>query len=90
MEEGETLQECLKRELQEELRIDAEIGEYLCTSTFYNKETLYDMCVFKVPSFQGEIVLNEHSAIVWLNPPELSNYNYPEPDLPVVELLQKI
>ncbi len=34
LEEGETLEECLKRELYEELGIHAEIGDYFCTSTF--------------------------------------------------------
>ncbi|MCL4361820.1 (deoxy)nucleoside triphosphate pyrophosphohydrolase [Candidatus Dependentiae bacterium] len=89
VEAGETLQECLKRELFEELGIHAEVGEYFCTSTFYHKDVLFDMCVFKVPSFKGEIKLNEHSAIAWVTISELANYDYPEPDLPIIELLQR-
>ncbi|MDR3550822.1 MAG: (deoxy)nucleoside triphosphate pyrophosphohydrolase [Candidatus Babeliales bacterium] len=89
VEAGETLQECLKRELHEELSIQAHIGQYLCTSSFYHKDILFDMCVFRVPSFQGQITLNEHSAIAWVTPSELSNYEFPEPDLPIIELLQK-
>lgn len=89
VETGETLHECLKRELFEELGIQAEVGEYFCTSTFYHKDVLFDMCVFKVTSFKGELTLNEHSAIAWVTPSELSNYDMPEPDLPIVELLQK-
>ncbi len=89
VEAGETLQECLKRELYEELSIHAEIGEQLCTSSFYLNNTEYDMCVFMIRSFQGEIKLNEHSACAWVTPAELSNFTYPQPDLPVVELLQK-
>ncbi len=88
VEEGETLQECLRRELFEELSIEAEIGEYLCTSSFVHKDTVYDMNVFKVPFFKGELKLNEHSAIAWVTPSELNNYSYPTPDLPIVELLQ--
>jgi len=101
VEAGETLQECLKRELYEELSIHAEIGEHFCTSSFqlmdltslrsahHERPQEYDMCVFKVPSFQGEIKLNEHSAIAWVTVTELSNYTYPDPDLPIIELLQK-
>jgi mutator protein MutT len=100
VEAGETLQECLKRELREELDINAEIGEYLCTSSFYlmdsttlrfahHERVSYEMHVFMVRSFQGEIKLNEHSACAWVTPEELSNYTYPDPDLPIVELLQK-
>ena len=89
MEGNETLEECLKRELFEELSIQAEVGEYFCTSTFHHKGAVYDMCVFKVPAFEGKIKLNEHSAIAWVTPDELSNYTFPEPDLPIVKFLQK-
>jgi len=89
LEAGETLHECLKRELFEELGIQVEVGEYFCTSTFYHKDSLFDMCVFRVTSFKGELTLNEHSAIAWVVPSELSNYDMPDPDRPIVELLQK-
>lgn len=89
LEAGETLHDCLKRELFEELNICPEIGEYFCTSTFYHKDSLYDMCVFKVPSYSGELKLNEHSAIAWVTHEELSQYDMPDPDIPIVKLLQK-
>ena len=89
VEADETLQECLIRELHEELNIHAQISEFLCTSTFVHKNSVYDMCVFKVYLYEGEIKLTEHSAIAWVTAAELSNYTYPEPDLPIIELLQK-
>jgi 8-oxo-dGTP diphosphatase len=89
VEGDETLQECLIRELHEELDIHAQVGEYFCTSTFTHKDFVYDMCVFKVYSYEGEIKLIEHSAIAWVTAAELSNYSYPNPDLPIIELLQK-
>jgi 8-oxo-dGTP diphosphatase len=89
VEAGKTLQECLKRELFEELNIDVEVGEYVCTSTFSHKGVLYDMCAYKVPSYQGEIALNEHAAMAWVSPDELSNYDMAAPDVPIVKLLQK-
>lgn len=88
VEGNETLQECLKRELLEELSIKVEVGEYFCTSTFQHKDSIYDMCVFKVHSFEGEIKLNEHLAIAWVTPEEMSNYVFPEADVPIVKLLQ--
>lgn len=88
VEKNETLQECLKRELFEELSTHVEVGESFCTSTFEYKGAVYDMCVFKVFSFEGEIKLNEHSAIAWVTPAELNNYIFPDPDLPIVKKLQ--
>ena len=89
VEGQETLKECLKRELFEELSIQVEVGDYFCTSTFNHKDAVYDMCVFKVSSFKGEIKLNEHSAIAWVTIDELNHYVFPDPDMSVVELLQK-
>ena len=89
VEGDETLQECLQRELHEELGIRAQIGQYFCTSTFIHKDTEYDMCVFKVHDYEGKITLHEHLAIAWVTTHELSNYVYPAPDLPIVALLQK-
>ena len=86
VEEGETLQECLQRELQEELGIHAEVGEYFCSATVRQPN---DMSVFKIISYTGQITLNDHSAIAWVTPQELSNYEMPEPDAPIVELLQR-
>jgi mutator protein MutT len=89
VEGDETLEECLKRELYEELDIHAQIGEYFCTSTFIHKDSVYDMCVFKVHFYEGEIILHEHSAIAWVSVAQLSDYSYPAPDLPIIALLQK-
>lgn len=89
VEGDETLQECLKRELYEELDIHAKIGTYFCTSVFVYKNIEYEMCVFKVHSYEREIKLNEHSASAWVLPEQLSDYSYPDPDLPIIALLQK-
>ncbi len=89
VEVDETLQECLRRELFEELDIHVQVGEYFCTSTFFHKDSVYDMCVFKVYSYEREIKLQEHLAIAWVTPEQFSDYAYPAPDLPIIELLQK-
>ena len=34
LEEGETHEQCLKRELQEELAITTEVGDFLCSSEY--------------------------------------------------------
>jgi mutator protein MutT len=88
LEPEETLQECLKRELFEELGIHAEVGEHFCSVSFMLKETLWEMCTFKVTSFEGEITLNEHSDMAWVTVEEMANYDFPDPDVPIIKLLQ--
>lgn len=87
LEEGETFEQCLKRELLEELSIVAEVGSYLCTSPFYHKNTFMEMIVFHVTSFTGNIQVNEHQTIKWVLPKELSHFAFPEPDLLIIKIL---
>lgn len=85
IEEGESEQECLQRELSEELGITAEIGEYLCTSFFeYNNQPM-EMLAFYVYSFSGEFTLYEHKQIKWVKKEELTSYDFPDPDKTIIK-----
>lgn len=87
LEEGETFEQCLKRELFEELSIIVEVGLYLCTSPFYHKNTFMEMIVFNVTSFTGDPQANEHQTIQWVFPKELNHFAFPEPDLLIIKIL---
>ena len=86
IELGETPEECLRRELIEELDIRVNIGRYLPRHTHYYPTftvTLYPF-ICKVES--GNIALHEHAAIVWLPPKRLRELDWAEADLPVIEV----
>ena len=70
-EPGETLPDCLRRELKEELNINAVIGEPFMVSTFE-----YDFAV-----------INAHEKTAWVLPCELKNYTFAPADVPVIEKL---
>lgn len=89
LEAGETLQECLAREMNEEFGISVTVGDYACSSNFSLRGQPAEMCMFWVHEFTGEIELREHSAGAWVTAAELSNYQFPDPDLPVVAFLQQ-
>lgn len=88
VESGESLQECLKREMREEFGIEVQVGDYFCTSSFAHKDVNYDMNMFFVHGFTGQIVLHEHLAVAWVTVAELENYPMPAPDLPVLAQLK--
>ncbi len=81
---GETLEECLKRELSEELTIQVEITGKLPESVYSYPTfniTLYPfLCAIK----SGEIVLKEHAEYVWLLPQHLMTIDWAEADVAVV------
>lgn len=85
VEEGETFQECLKRELFEEFGIVAQIGVYMCSSFFVHKNNPMEMLAFRILSYEGDFELREHQQIAWVLPHEFKNYDFPEPDLPIIE-----
>ena len=89
VEPGETLEEALKRELYEELEIVAEVGSFLCTSSFVYKDRNMEMNVFSVTSFTGELRCHVHQDIRWVKREELRDYSFTQPDYPIIELLTK-
>lgn len=87
MENGEIEQECLARELSEELGIQAEIGNYFCSSFFEHRGSEWEMRAYFVSSFSSEIQLHEHQDMRWIDIKDLPQYEMPDPDKPIVEKL---
>lgn len=88
IEEGETPEECLKREIFEELDIQIEV-----LSKFGESILKYDMGTIKLIAFNckwvsGEIALNVHSQIKWVSRAEFDQYDFAPADIPFVESLK--
>lgn len=85
VETGETLEECLIREIKEELdlliQIEKSFGEYVYN---YPKQsiTLYP---FVCSIVSGEIALAEHKAFQWCSLNQLSELDLAEADIKIVE-----
>jgi 8-oxo-dGTP diphosphatase len=71
IDEGESPQECLKRELHEELGIETSVGQPLTASTHHYPSFAVTLYPFICEIVSGEIALHEHSAMVWLPVEEL-------------------
>jgi 8-oxo-dGTP diphosphatase len=87
IEDGETPEECLKRELHEELGIDAEVGTFLCSTKYTYDHISIELLAYNINHFSGDIVLNDHEEIEWVTPSELHNYDFPEADNPIIDRL---
>lgn len=87
IEEGETLEETLTRELHEELEIDVEIGKF-----FYQVEHDYpdfhlSMAVFDCKLISKEMKMNVHKGIKWLSPEQMMKLDWAAADIPVAKLV---
>ena len=88
IEEGETPEEALKREIREELSAEISVDEFLCTVEHdYPKFHLTMHCY--LCSLAGEALhLNEHEAAKWLLMDELDSVKWLPADIQVVESLK--
>ena len=89
MEEGETPEEALKREIQEELSTEIKVDEFLCTVDYdYPKFHLTMHCF--LCSLQTEALhLNEHEAAKWLTMHELDDVKWLPADRLVIDRIKE-
>lgn len=89
MEPGETPQQALARELKEELAIDANVGDFLCTVDYDYPTFHLTMHCFYCSVIGGELTLLEHEAAKWLKTTELHSVNWLPADIEVVAALER-
>ena len=89
MEDGETQEEALKREIREELSAEISVDELLCTVEYdYPKFHLTLHC-YLCSLMTEALHLNEHEAAKWLTKDELDNVKWLPADLEVVEKIKE-
>lgn len=89
MEPGETPPQALARELKEELVIDVNVGEFLCTVEHdYPAFHLTMHCFYCTIAGGKAPMLLEHEAARWLAPSELDTVSWLPADVKVVEALK--
>jgi 8-oxo-dGTP diphosphatase len=85
IEAGETPEECLHRELREEMEVAVVIGQALVTQTHHYPEFSVTLYPFVCQLVTAEIVLREHAAMQWVAPGEMLALDWAAADLPVLE-----
>ena len=89
-EEHETPEEALVRELQEECGIQVVTCEFFKEiSHDYGKKQV-ELSFFKVEAFNGEPVGREGQNVCWVPLNELSAYQFPDANTPIVAELIKL
>ena len=59
-------EQCLHRELKEELCIDAEIGEKMAESAFEMSSKTIRLHAYRINQYEGEIQLTVHDQMEWV------------------------
>jgi len=87
IEEGESPEQSLCRELEEELNLRARVGQLLCCVPYEGDGISLELMVYRVDDFEGTPALREHQEIRWVAPRELRSYELADSDRKVVEQL---
>jgi len=88
LEEGETHEQCLERELREELAITAEIGDLFCSSEYsYAPDWTIKLLAYRTTIISGTFSLNDHDEIRWVEPADLVQYHFLEVSRSIAERL---
>jgi 8-oxo-dGTP diphosphatase len=87
LEEGESAERGLARELGEEFGVEARVGEFLCSVPFSGSLTSFELVVFKAELDGNDFRLTDHDEIRWLAPAEMDENTFSKPDRPVVRML---
>ncbi|UCF57119.1 MAG: 8-oxo-dGTP diphosphatase MutT [Deltaproteobacteria bacterium] len=88
-ESGETLEECLEREIKEELGIDVRAQNLLFTAEHEYESRIVSLYLFLCTHLGGELEPLECDEIRWVHPEDLTQYRFPPPDLKIIQFLQK-
>jgi 8-oxo-dGTP diphosphatase len=89
IEAGETEEQCLCRELKEELGIEIEILEKLESKPFDYGKLSINLIPFVANHLSGEIMLHEHKDFKWLTKEELPELEWASADIPVLDAFLK-
>ncbi|NDA61756.1 MAG: (deoxy)nucleoside triphosphate pyrophosphohydrolase [Chitinophagia bacterium] len=86
IEQGETAESCLLREILEELNIQINIMQSLQPNTHvYPDGKKIHLLPFVCKYISGELILAEHADYKWLKKEELLSLDWAEADIPIVQ-----
>ncbi|HXT13351.1 MAG TPA: 8-oxo-dGTP diphosphatase MutT [Candidatus Angelobacter sp.] len=87
-EPNETFEQCLVRELREELGIEVEVGELVESLTHAYPEKTVTLKFFRCRLKQGEPRAIDCLDLRWVSVGELRNYEFPAADARLLEMLR--
>ena len=88
IEEGETPQEALVREIKEELETEIIVGELIDTIEYDYPTFHLSMDCFWAEIVSGDLVLKEHEAAKWLTKDELDSVDWLPADMSLIEIIR--
>ena len=88
LEQGETLEECLKREMMEEMQLEIEVGKHFADSSYdYDFGTIVLHAYWASCKSRDVPVVLEHEQYKWIKLQDLPQYDFAPADKPIIEAI---
>lgn len=89
VEKGEKPEECLIREINEELEILIEVKNHIIDSEYKYEDIHINLRAYRAIYLGGDIKLNVHEDYKWVEAENLCDYSFAPADIPIVEVIKK-
>jgi 8-oxo-dGTP diphosphatase len=90
IENGETPQEALLREINEEMDCKIEVGKQIECTVYEYEFGVVHLTTFFCKLIEGKPILTEHISIKWLPVNELISLDWAPADIPAIEKLSRV
>ncbi len=90
IEEGETPQEALKREIKEELDTEIQVGDYIDTIEYDYPKFHLSMDCFWCEVVAGHLTLKEHEAAKWLTKETIREVEWLPADITLIDKIEQL
>jgi len=88
MEAGESPEECLRREIREELALTITVGDFFADTVYEYPGKVVHLMAYWAEWVEGEMKSHVHDSLVWSSAAELSAYTFAPADRPIVEKIR--
>lgn len=89
IEDGETPEECLRREMKEEFQIEVTVGDFFSKSVYHYGYGSIQLLAYWVFWKGGELVPKAHDEFRWVSVAELEKFDFAPADVPIVKRLKE-
>jgi len=90
LEEGETIEQCIVREIKEELNVECVVGDFLLTVSKEYEHGDFQLMVYLAKIVDEEnLKANVHQKLLWVMPAEMGEYEFPPADAEIISYLKE-
>jgi len=88
IEKNETPEECIKREIKEELNIDIQVGSHIADSVYNYNSKIICLKGYRAKFIRGEIQLVDHDDYKWISINEFDQFKFAPADIPLIKIIK--